>query len=163
MEGSFRWNVFGKSYIPSMPSPNSRKFLYHLFRTSQAISKKTAMPRMADTRRSGEWYFEKRGSRKILAGSRNLGSIFDKSRSLVFSLFAFTFFESQNFSPKSLGLGFLTRISVSRRVSDFTIRHPYKGWIFTIPTCLLLYSCFTRFATDSRLRNPTVALKVSTI
>lgn len=33
-----------------MPSPNSRKFLYHLFRTSQAISKKTAMPRMADTR-----------------------------------------------------------------------------------------------------------------
>ena len=44
--------------------------------------------------------------------------------SLVFSWFAFTFFESQNFSPKSPGLGFLTRISASRRVSDFTIRHP---------------------------------------
>ena len=28
------------------------------------------------------------------------------------------------FSPKSFGLGFLTRISASRRVSDFTIRHP---------------------------------------
>ena len=26
--------------------------------------------------------------------------------------------------PKSLGLGFLTRISASRQVSDFTIRHP---------------------------------------
>ena len=33
----------------------------------------------------GEWYLEKRGSRKILAGSRNLGSVFDKSPSLVFS------------------------------------------------------------------------------
>ena len=38
----------------------------------------------------------------------------------------FTFFESRNFLPKSLGLGFLTRISASRRVSDFTIRHPYQ-------------------------------------
>ena len=74
--------------------------------------------------RGGEWYLEKRGSRKILAGSRNLGSVFDKSRSLVFAWFVFTFFESRNFLPKSLGLGFLTRISASRRVSDFTIRHP---------------------------------------
>ena len=74
--------------------------------------------------RGGEWYLEKSGSRKILAGSRNLGSIFDKSRSLVFSWFAFTFLESRNFSPKSRGLGFLTRISASRWVSDFTIRHP---------------------------------------
>ena len=64
------------------------------------------------------------GLGKILAGSRNLGSVFDKSRSLVFSWFVFTFFESRNFSPNSLGLGFLTRISVSRRVSDFTIRYP---------------------------------------
>ena len=75
--------------------------------------------------RGGEWYLEKRGSRKSLAGSRNLGSVFDKSRSLVFSWFVFTFFESRNFSPKSLGLRFLTRISASRRVSDFTIRHPW--------------------------------------
>ena len=74
--------------------------------------------------RGGEWYHEKRGSRKILAGSRNLGGVFDKSRSLVFAWFASTFFESRNFLPKSLGLGFLTRISASRRVSDFTIRHP---------------------------------------
>ena len=77
--------------------------------------------------RGGEWYLEKRGSRKILAGSRNLGSVFDKSRSLVFAWFVFTFFESRNFLPKSLGLGFLTRISASRRVSDFTIRHPSGG------------------------------------
>ena len=74
--------------------------------------------------RGGEWHLEKRGSRKILAGSRNLGNVFDKSRSLVFSWFVFTFFESRNFSPKSLGLGFLTRIPASRRVSDFTIGHP---------------------------------------
>ena len=74
--------------------------------------------------RGGEWYLEKRGSRKILAGSQNLGSVFSKSRSLVFSWFASTLFESRNFSPKSLGLGFLTRISASQRVSDFTIRHP---------------------------------------
>ena len=75
--------------------------------------------------RGGEWYLEKSGSRKIWAGSRNLGSVFDKSRSLIFTWFVFTFFESRNFLPKSLGLGFLTRISVSRRVLDFTIRHPY--------------------------------------
>ena len=76
--------------------------------------------------RGGEWYLEKRGSRKILAGSRNLGSVSDKSRSLVFSWFVFTFCESRNVSPKSLGLGFLIRISASRRVSDFTICHPFK-------------------------------------
>ena len=77
------------------------------------------------TRRGGEWYLQKHGSRKIFAGSRNLGNVFDKSQSLVFAWFVFTFFESRNFLPKSLGLGFLTRISASRRVSDFTIRHPY--------------------------------------
>ena len=78
--------------------------------------------------RGGEWYLEKRGSRKILAGSRNLGSVFDKSRSLVFAWFVFTFFESWNFLPKSLRLGFLTRISAPRRVSDFTIRHPSRDF-----------------------------------
>ena len=56
--------------------------------------------------RGGEWYLEKRGSRKILVGSRNLGSVFDKSRSIVSSWFVFTFYESRNFLPKSLGLGF---------------------------------------------------------
>ena len=76
--------------------------------------------------RGGEWYLKKRGSRKILPGSRNLGSVFDKSRSLVSAWFVFTFFDSRNFLPKSLGLGFLTRISVSRRVSDFTIRHAFS-------------------------------------
>ena len=52
-------------------------------------------------------------------------AFFDKSRNLVFAWFVFTFSESLNFLPKSLGLGFLTRILASRRVSDFTIRHPY--------------------------------------
>ena len=41
--------------------------------------------------RGGEWYLEKRGSRKILAGSQTLGSVFDKSRSPVFSWFVFVF------------------------------------------------------------------------
>ena len=55
--------------------------------------------------RGGEWYLEKLGSQKILAGSRNLGSIFDKSRSLIFSWFAFTFFESQaRISNQDLGV-----------------------------------------------------------
>ena len=75
-------------------------------------------------RRGGEWYLEKCGSRKILAGSQNLESVFDKSQSLVFSWFVFTLLESRNFLSRSLGLGFLTRILASRRVSDFTICHP---------------------------------------
>ena len=62
---------------------------------------------------------------KILAASRNIGSIFDKSLSLVFAWFVFTFFESRNFLPNNLGLRFLTRILASWRVSDFTIHHPY--------------------------------------
>ena len=105
-----------------------------------------------DTYRDGEWYLEKRGSRKIIAshagifrgarisslvgreeiraplktpswearktmaGSRNRGSVFDESRSLVFPWFVFICVESRNFLPKSLGLGFLTRISASRRL-----------------------------------------------
>ena len=74
--------------------------------------------------RGGEWYLKKRGSPKILAGSRNLESILDKSQSLVFAWFVFTFLGTRNFLTKSLGLWFLTRILASRRVSDFTIRHP---------------------------------------
>ena len=67
---------------------------------------------------------KERGSRKILVGSRNLESIFDQSRSLVFAWFVFTFFESRNFLPKSLGLRFLTRIWASRRVSDQVYHSP---------------------------------------
>ena len=47
--------------------------------------------------RGGEWYHEKRGSWKILAGSQNLGSIFDKSRSLVFAWFVFPFLSLETF------------------------------------------------------------------
>ena len=82
--------------------------------------------------RGGKWYLEKHGSREILAGSQNLGSVFDKSRNLVFAWFVFTFSDSRNFLPKSLGLGFLTRISASRQVSNFTIRHTFSG----------IYYCF---------------------
>ena len=50
--------------------------------------------------RGGEWHLEKRGSRTILEGSRNLGSVFDKPRSLVFSWFVFTFFSLENFHQR---------------------------------------------------------------
>ena len=92
--------------------------------------------------RGGKWYLEKLGSRKILAGSWNLGSIFDKSRSLIFSWFAFTFFESRNFSPKSLGLGFLTRISASWRVSNFTICQPLCMPFIAHAVLVVLMACY---------------------
>ena len=92
--------------------------------------------------RGGGWYHENRGSRKILAGSRNLRSVFDKSRSPVFAWFVFSFFESRNFLPKSLGLGFLTRSSASQRVSDFTIRHPFRHSLF--PSLLTKMKCLIR-------------------
>ena len=76
---------------------------------------------------NGSYNLEKHGSQKILAGSRNLGSVFDESRSLVFAWFVYTFFESRNFLTKSLGLRFLTRISASQRVLDFTICHPHTS------------------------------------
>ena len=60
------------------------------------------------------------GLGKFFSGPRHLGSVYDKTRSLVFSWFVFTFLSLETFLPKSLGLGFLTRISASRRVSDFT-------------------------------------------
>ena len=53
--------------------------------------------------RGGEWYPEKRGSRKILAGSRNLGSVFDKSRNLVFAWFVFTFLSLETFYQRVSG------------------------------------------------------------
>ena len=56
--------------------------------------------------RGGEWYLEKRGSRKILAGSRNLGSVFDKSRSLVFAWFLFTFLSLETFYQRVSGSDF---------------------------------------------------------
>ena len=56
--------------------------------------------------RGGEWYLEKHGSRKILAGSRNLGSVFDKSRSLVFAWFVFTFLSLETFYQRVSGSDF---------------------------------------------------------
>ena len=50
--------------------------------------------------RGGEFYLEKRGSRKIFSGPPNLGSVYDKTRSLVFFMVCFYFFESRNFLTK---------------------------------------------------------------
>jgi len=65
---------------------------------SKAPSEIKVSLKFSATTRGGEWYLEKRGSWKILSGSQNLGSVYDKSR---------------DFLPKSLGLGFLTKISTS--------------------------------------------------
>ena len=77
----------------------------------------------------------KRGSQQILAGSRNLGSVFDKSRSLVFAWFVFTFFESRNFLPKSLGLGFLTTILASRESRILPFGTPRRLILLYLYTC----------------------------
>ena len=54
--------------------------------------------------RGGEWYLEKRGSRKPLAPSRNPGSVFDKSE---VSLYLFFFFVGVGgggcLAPQSVG------------------------------------------------------------
>ena len=75
------------------------------------------------------------GSQKILAGTRNLGSVFDKSRSLVFAWFVFTFFESRNFLPKSLGLGFLTTILASRESRILPFGTPRRLILLYLYTC----------------------------
>ena len=51
--------------------------------------------------RGGEWYLEKRGSLKILAGSRNLGRVFYKSRSLVCMVCFYFFWVSKIFTKES--------------------------------------------------------------
>ena len=56
--------------------------------------------------RGGQWYLEKCGSRKILAGSRNLGNVFDKSRSLVFSWFVLLFLSLETFHQRVSGSDF---------------------------------------------------------
>ena len=74
-------------------------------------------------KRGGIWYLEKWGSQKILLGSRNLESVFDKSQSLIFAWFVFTFFQVLKlFSKESRAQIFnYSRVSVSWQVSDFTI------------------------------------------
>ena len=66
------------------------------FGLSKDVILKSVKWPLKDNKRCGEWYLEKRGSRKILAGSQNLRSVFEKSWSLVFARFVFTFFESRN-------------------------------------------------------------------
>ena len=72
------------------------------------------------------------GLGKILTRSRNLGSIFDKSRSLVFAWFVFTFFESRNFLPKrvSASLGFYHSPPLNRHVHF--VAWYVKGYTMTI-------------------------------
>ena len=73
---------------------------------------------MQQSTRGGEWYLEKRGSRKMLSGSRNLGSVYDKSRSLVFSWFVFTFLSLETFYQRVSGSDFLLG---SRRLGESRI------------------------------------------
>ena len=57
--------------------------------------------------RGMEWYLEERRSRKILARSRNIGSVFDGSRSLVFALI-FASRSLECFLPTDLGVSDLS-------------------------------------------------------
>ena len=52
---------------------------FHLYASPPVLKKPVS--------RETECYLQKRGSRKVLARSRNLGSVFDGSRSLVFEWF----------------------------------------------------------------------------
>ena len=82
------------------------------------------MPQNRAQNRVGECYLEKRGSRKNfgkISKSRKRFWLVSKS---CFFMVCFYFLESRKFSTKGLGLGFRTRISATRRVPDFTIRHP---------------------------------------
>ena len=58
------------------------------------------------TARGGEWYLENRGSRKHFIQSRNLGSLYEESRSLVFSAFI-SVSKSRIFYPSSQSPGFV--------------------------------------------------------
>ena len=70
---------------------------------------------------------EKRGSRKILSGSRNLGSVYDKSRSLVFSWFVFTFLSLETFYQRVSGSDH-PRLGESRILPFAT---PHVAWLGT--------------------------------
>ena len=72
-------------------------------------------------KRGGEWYLEKRGSRKILAGSRNLGAFLISLEVSLLHGLLLLLFSLKTFYQRVSGLDSLTRISASRRVPDFTI------------------------------------------
>ena len=55
--------------------------------------------------RGGEWFLENRGSRKLFIQSRNLGILYEGSRSLVFSVFI-SVSKSRIFYASSRSLGF---------------------------------------------------------
>ena len=56
--------------------------------------------------RGGEWYLEKRGSQKILAGSQNLGSVFDKSEVSFFHGLFLLFLSLETFYQRVSGSDF---------------------------------------------------------
>ena len=60
----------------------------------------------SDNYRGGEWYLKKRGSPKILAGSRNLGGVFDKSQSLFFHGLLLLFLSLETFNQRVSGSDF---------------------------------------------------------
>ena len=100
--------------------PSASVICFFLIGTT--LSQLTVSGSMQYMFRGDEWFLEKLRSWKLLAGSQNLGSVFDKSRSLVFAWFVFTFSKSRNFYQRVSDSDFLLG---SWRVSDFTIHHPY--------------------------------------
>ena len=70
--------------------------------------------------------------------------------SVVFAWFVFTVLESRNFLPRSFRLAFLARISASRRVSDFTIHHPFSKVLQNSPN---VYGNLNYIPSEQRRRN----------
>ena len=107
----------------------------------------------------GEWHLEKRGSRRILAGSRNLESIFDKSRSIVFAWFVFTFSSLKLFTKESrsrifnqdlgvsVGLGFYHSLPLIMQRRDFlksliTFPNKMENLLYLVSKLCIIFATF---------------------
>ena len=129
---SWTWNLNFANVIPS-PAPTLKEEFHVVEQTIQQKSHQSDglgsgvgcnQKWTQVIGRGGEWYPENRGSRKILAWSRNLGNISTKSRRLIFFLFGSEI-------AWISGSDFQTRVLASRQVLDFTIRHPYWSHCFS--------------------------------
>jgi len=69
-KANVRTGIIGKKHV----GPESVSLSFHLCLFTMTLLRFRGI----------EWYLKKRGSQKILAQSRNLGSVFDGSRSLKF-------------------------------------------------------------------------------
>ena len=124
--------------------------------------------------RGGEWYPENPGSRKILVWSRNLGSLFDESQSLVF----FVFFVSRSLEflaagSRSLGFFYFSKgldQNISLWARKVSVAQPARYIVYSTRSfegrpeerngCLKWYACsFDQVSADN---NNTLVMKFQT-